>query len=111
LRYGCKNLGRLDGEMLISHGKGISQFTFREFLNICYTTVVRQFQPPMDEEGDSVEVQISRFEEKIGLRHNPENDAMAALRQWQISQGIDPDAKTDFDPNASKPWWEQDLEM
>lgn len=86
------------------------ELTVREFINTCYYMVVRNFQDSMEEGGDTAEEQIERFEEKIGLRHNPEDDALAKLRAWQISQGIDPDkAKADVD--AEKPWWEDDTEL
>jgi hypothetical protein len=63
-----------------------------------------------EEGGDTAEDQVRRFEEQIGLRHNPDDDALAALRAFQISQGIDPDKKK-ADLDAMTPWWEKDTEM
>lgn len=86
------------------------ELTTREFINTCYFVLVRNVRDSQEEGGDTAEEQIQRFEEQIGLRHNPEDDALAQLREWQISQGIDPDkAKTDVD--AEKPWWEDDVEL
>lgn len=72
--------------------------------------IVRQFQGSDEEGGDSAEDQVQRFEEEIGLRHNPDDDAMAALREYQRSMGIDPD-KQKTDVEAEKPWWETDTEL
>lgn len=72
--------------------------------------VTRQFQGSDEEGGDTAEDQIRRFEEEIGLRHNPDDDAIAALREWQMSQGINPDAQK-IDIEAEKPWWTKDTEL
>lgn len=86
------------------------ELTLREFINTCYFVLVRGVRDSPEEGGDTAEDQIQRFEEQIGLRHNPEDDALAKLREWQISQGIDPD-KPKVNVDAEKPWWEDDVEL
>lgn len=96
--------------MLLAHGHGVENFTFRQFLNICYTLITDTMTGSGEEGGDTPEEQVQRFEEQIGLRHNPDDDAIAALRAFQISQGIDPDKKK-VDIEKEIPWWEKDTEM
>lgn len=72
--------------------------------------IVRQFQGSGEEGGQTAEDQVTRFEEEIGLRHNPDDDALAQLREFQISQGIDPDEKK-ADLEKEVPWWEKDTEL
>lgn len=85
-------------------------FTLRQFLNICYTLITDTMTGSQEEGGDTAEDQVRRFEEQIGLRHNPDDDALARLRAMQIAQGIDPDKKK-VDIEKEIPWWEKDTEM
>lgn len=72
--------------------------------------IAETFQGSNEEGGDTPEDELRRWEEEIGLRHNPDDDAIAALRAFQVSQGIDPDAqKADLDKD--KPWWDRDVEF
>lgn len=91
-------------------GYGVESLTFRQFINVCYTMVVEQFQGSQEEGGDTIEDQVNRFEEQIGLRHNPDDDAVAALREWQLARGIDPD-KASKEEVKPKNWWEGDHEL
>lgn len=55
--------------------------------------------------GDS----IARFEERVGLRENPEEIALAMHRQWLEAQGKEWD---DTPVSAgSGQWWDQDVEF
>jgi hypothetical protein len=91
-------------------GKGVGDFTVRQFLNICYATIAETFQGSNEEGGETAEDQLKHWEEQIGLRHNPDDDAKAALRAFQIAKGIDPDAKK-ADVEKDIPWWEKGQEF
>lgn len=82
----------------------------RQFLNICYTLITDNMTGSQEEGGDTAEDQVERFEEQIGLKHNPDDDALAQLRAFQLAQGIDPD-KQKVDIEKEIPWWEKDTEM
>lgn len=55
--------------------------------------------------GDSVR----RFEERIGLRDNPEDTAMALHRQLLAARGIEWD-ETPVSAGSGQ-WWDQDVEF
>ena len=57
-----------------------------------YFRVTDQFRPT---EHESVEDQIVKFEEDIGMRVSRKDIAQALLRDSMIARGIDPDATPD----------------
>jgi len=59
---------------------------------------VKDIQPPAEEDGDTVEEQIIKFEENIGQRISSEAKAMARFRESMIARGLDPDAKPELSP-------------
>lgn len=88
----------VEGQLLLTTGKDITQFTVREIANIAYHLITSKFQPPSEDGEPSIEEQIELFDEKIGQKKSAEAKALEALRQNMIMRGIDPDVVPELGP-------------
>lgn len=110
----------MNGDFIRSHGHGIETLSARELCDVAYSAIVAdlernyyaavsagaEFKDSKDPLGDS----ITRFEEKIGLRDNPEDLALAMHRQLLESRGIEWD-DTPVSGAGMRGWWDQDVEF
>lgn len=109
----------MNGDFLLAHGHGIEDLDVRELCDVAYASIVQaiersyyaavaagaKFENTRDPLGD----QIVQFEEKIGLRENPEDIALELHKQLLKSRGIEWD---DTPVGAgSGQWWDQDIEF
>lgn len=68
---------------------------------MAYYHHISQFEPPVEEGGDTVEEQILKFEENIGQRISSEAKANELFRASMIARGLDPDAKPELSPELA----------
>lgn len=88
----------VEGQLLVTSGRGVAEYTIREICNIAYYLITSKFEAPGDEDDPTVEEQIELFEEKIGQRVNAEERAEQLMRERMIAMGLDPDAKPEISP-------------
>ena len=109
----------MNGDFLRAHGYGIEELDTRELCDVAYASIVAdmernfyalvaagaQWKDTRDPLGDD----IRRFEERIGLRDNPEALALEMHKQFLAAQGKEWD---DTPVGAgSGQWWDQDVEF
>jgi hypothetical protein len=68
---------------------------------MAYYHHVSGFQPPQEEDADTIDEQIVKFEEAIGQRMSSEKKAEEMMRASLIARGIDPDAKPEISPELA----------
>lgn len=87
---------RIDGRLLLSHGRGLHTFTPREACNIAHHLIIeemitedREFRwsGSKKQSDDPVETHIQRWEEKIGLRIDPAAMALEAMKAFYKATG------------------------
>lgn len=85
--------------------------TPREVCNLIYYRIIDGFKPIQDSSSgeitETVEEQIIRFEEDIGMRGSSnEKSAMDLLREDMIARGLDPDGLPVVD--LDRAWFKED---
>lgn len=106
--------------MLRNQGRGILTFSVREICNIAYSIIVEdlekmwwaQFSHPNTdlEKLGSIEETVERFEERIGLRINPEDIAMEQHKAMLKAKGIEWD-NTPYTPDLTDPHADAGLDI
>lgn len=109
----------MNGDFLRRHGRGIEKFDARELCDIAYSSIVadmeRQYYALVasgakwENSDDPLRDTITRFEERAGLRENPEEVAMELHKQLLKARGIEWD-DTPVGAGSGK-WWDQDVEF
>lgn len=108
----------MNGEFLRAHGHGIQELDVRELCSLAYAMITEdmtrhyyalvaagaKFNDSEDPLGD----QIYRFEEKIGIRFNPEDIALAAHKAWLKRRGMEWDDTPVGAGNGQ--WWDTNVE-
>jgi hypothetical protein len=110
---------KVNGDFLRTAGCGIEELDARELCDLAYSAIIEeitrhyhalvaagaQWKDSRDPLGDD----IQRFEERIGLRENPEEIALMMHKQFMKDQGREWD---DTPVGAgSGQWWDQDVEF
>jgi photosystem II stability/assembly factor-like uncharacterized protein len=109
----------VNGDLIRNTGHGIEELNPRELCDVAYAAILdgleRRFYAltaagaQWKDSEDPLGEQIERFEEKIGLRDDPNAWALAMHRQFMESQGREWD---DTPVGAgSGEWWDQDVEF
>jgi hypothetical protein len=109
----------VNGDFLRAHGHGIEQLDARELCDVAYSSIVaemeRQYYAQVSggaqwkDANDPLGESIMRFEERIGLRDNPEALALEMHKAFLKSQGKEWD-DTPVGAGGGQ-WWEQDVEF
>jgi hypothetical protein len=113
------HFAKVNGDFIRRHGRGIEQLDPRELCNVAYSAIVSdmeahyyalvaagaQWKDSQDPLGDD----IRRFEERIGLRDDPEALALQMHKQLLKERGI-PWDDTPVGAGTGQ-WWEQDTEF
>jgi hypothetical protein len=108
------HLAKVNGDFLRAHGRGIEELSPRELCDIAYSAILEdmerhyyalvaagaQWKDSTDPLGDD----IVRFEERIGLRDDPEMH-----KQFLRDQGKEWDDTPVGAGNGQ--WWDQDVEF
>lgn len=119
LRWLLANLAKVNGTFLRSHGHGIEALEVRELCDISYALITEGIErdyyarvaagAKWEDATDPLGDMIVRFEERVGLRENPEAIAFELHKQLLKSRGIEWD---DTPVGAgSGQWWDQDVEF
>lgn len=110
---------KVNGDFLRAHGHGIEQLSPRELCDVAYSCIIADMEQhyyalvaagaTWKDTKDPLGDDIARFEERIGLRDNPEELALALHKQFLAAQGKEWD---DTPVGAgSGQWWDQDVEF
>lgn len=110
---------KVNGEFLRAHGHGLQELDVRELCDVAYSAIITdiernyyalvaagaQWKDSRDPLGD----QVARFEERLGLRDDPEALALAMHKQFMLDQGKEWD-ETPVGTGSGQ-WWDQDVEF
>lgn len=109
----------MNGDFVRAHGHGIEELDVREMCDVAYALHVADLErhyyalvsagATWKDSKDPLGDAIMRFEEKIGLRDNPEDLALELHRKWLEQRGIEWDDTPVGAGNGQ--WWDQDVEF
>lgn len=113
------HLAKVNGDFLRAHGHGIEELTPRELCDIAYSAILEDMErhyyalvaagATWKDTTDPLGDDIIRFEERIGLRDDPEALALEMHKQFLTSQGKEWDDTPVGAGNGQ--WWDQDVEF
>jgi hypothetical protein len=119
LTWVLAHFAKVNGDFLRTHGHGIEQLSPRELCDVAYSSIVADMErhyyalvaagAKWEDVSDPLGDDIQRFEERIGLRDDPEAIALAMHRQFLKDQGKEWD-DTPVGAGTGQ-WWEQDTEF
>lgn len=109
----------MNGDLLRATGRGLEALDARELCDVAYSAIVADMErhyyamvaagATWKDSNDPLGDTVARFEERIGLRYNPEDVALELHRQWLAQRGI-PWDDTPVSAGSGK-WWDQDVEF
>ena len=89
---------KVNGDQLRATGRGIEHLNARELCNLTYSLLVADIErnyyarvsagAKWENEEDPLGDAVARFEERIGMREDPDAIALALHRRWLESRGI-----------------------
>lgn len=108
----------MNGDFIRAHGHGIQELDARELCDVAYAAIIGDIEQhyyalvasgaTWKDTQDPLGDDITRFEERIGLRDNPEDIALEMHKQFLASQGKEWDDTPVGAGNGE--WWDQDIE-
>lgn len=119
LRWLLVNLAKVNGDFLRANGCGIEKLSASELCDIAYAAITSGIErhyyalvaagAKWEGTDDPLGDDIRKFEERVGLRDDPNAWALAMHKQMMESQG----KEWDDTPVAagSGQWWDQDVEF
>jgi hypothetical protein len=109
----------VNGDFVRAHGHGIEYLGVRELCDVAYSAIVGDMErhyyalvgagASWKDSDDPLGDQVQRFEERIGLRDDPEALALEMHKQFLRAQGKDWDDTPVGAGNGE--WWDQDVEF
>lgn len=112
------HLAKVNGEFLRRTGRGIETLDVREACDLAYAVITSDMErnfyamvsagAKFTDSDDPLGDQVLRFEERAGLRFNPEDIALEAHRNWLRAQGKDWDDTPVGAGNGQ--WWDTNVE-
>lgn len=113
------HFAKVNGDFLRTHGHGIECLDLRELCDVAYSLILADMErhyyalvaagAEWKDSRDPLGDDIQRFEERIGLRDDPEALALALHKQFMKDQGKEWD-DTPVGAGTGQ-WWEQDTEF
>jgi hypothetical protein len=112
-------LARANGDLLRATGYGLEELDVRELCDLAYSSIIESMEKQYyaqlaaggkwENSDNPLEDSIVRFEERAGLRENPEEIALELHKRFLADQGKEWD---DTPVSAgSGQWWDQDVEF
>jgi hypothetical protein len=112
-------MAKVNGDFLRANGIGIEELDPRELCDVAYSSVIADMErhhyamvsagATWKDSDDPLGDSIVRFEERVGLRDNPEDLALMLHKKFLESKGIEWD-DTPVSAGSGK-WWDQDVEF
>lgn len=112
------NLARVNGALLRGAGYGVEDLHVSELCDVAYSMLTDDLERnyyaqvaagmTFKDSDTPLADAVYRFEERIGLRENPESIAMELHKRWRAAQGLAWD-DTPVGQGGGN-WWEQDVE-
>lgn len=109
----------MNGDLLRAHGHGVQEMDARELCDVAYSAIIADIERgyyahvaaggKWENSSDPLGDMIARFEERAGLRDNPEELALTLHKQWLKQRGIEWDDTPVGAGNGQ--WWDQDVEF